>query len=341
MRPSRAAQRPTRVVPGPGVPQGTPPGGHPQTRAYPGGPGAAGPGGPHGPVGGGPGGGGGTGGTGDGKEPAGGETSSLKADLSPTKIAAGAGAAVVTAILGSFLGAVGTVIGAALGSIISTLATTLFTRSIEVSKEKAVELAKKGTVIAAREPGGRPVAGPTGEETVLLDPAQAPGRTQRAASDAKPGRIRRVRLTRKTMIVSAVIGVVTFAVSMFLITGFEFLKGSPIGGGGEGTSIGRAVGGPPPQETTEQDDGTGSGDTDSTGSETSTSESESSTSTSESTESTGTSEPGQQGSSGSDQGGSLQDRLNRVLPTEQPESGRQQSGQDGGNTGGGNTGGNN
>ncbi|ANY07113.1 hypothetical protein AFB00_13375 [Pseudonocardia sp. HH130630-07] len=330
--------RPTRVVPGPGVPPGTPPGGQPGARPA----GAAaplpatGPGGPNGPVGGDrPGPGGGTAAASPSPTTAaGGETTSLKADLSPTKIAAGAGAAIVTAILGSFLGAVGTIVGAALGSIISTLATTLFTRSIEVSRNKALEIKDKaaarkgrgvaGTVAAAGHPGGP--SGSTGEETVLLDPSQAPGQPSGGR-----GGWRRVRVTRRTVIVAAVLGLVTFGVSMFLITGIEVVKGSSLAGTSSGTSVGRVVSGPPPAEPA--DDGSGS----TGGSESTTESSESSTSSSSetSTDSTGSStgESGEQtGENGSRGENPLQEGLNRVLPTQQPESGRQQSdrsGQDG------------
>ncbi|MBN9737081.1 MULTISPECIES: hypothetical protein [unclassified Pseudonocardia] len=351
--PPAGGPRPTRVVPGPGAPAGTPPGGHPRTRALPpDGPGdlraASGPGGPNGPVGGGPGGGGpggGSGGSGDrGGSPD--QTATLKADLSPTKIAAGAGAAIVTAILGSFLGAIGTVLGAALGSIISTLATTLFTRSLEVSRDKAIEIkdkaaAKKGkgvaegTVVAAGQSSGRGVAGPTGEETVLLDPSQAPAQPSRSAGH---GRWRRVRLTRRTVIVSAVLGVLTFAVSMFLITGIEVVKGSSLAGNSSSTSVGSVVTGPAPAPETDD----GSGSTDSSDSATSTSES--ATSTSESSSSTSSTESSQDEQGGTEQqdgsgssGNPLQDGLSRVLPTQQPDSGSggsDRSGQSGQGSGG-------
>ncbi|ALE86475.1 hypothetical protein [Pseudonocardia sp. HH130629-09] len=332
------------VVPGPGVPVGTPPGGRPRTRVLP--PAsdttrAAGPGGPVGPVGGGPNGRGGSegpGGSGDGSGDGSSDTtkaSGLKADLSPTKIAAGAGAAIVTAVLGSFLGAVGTVVGAALGSVISTLATTLFTRSLEVSKDKALELKEKatrrgkgvaeGTAAAAQHGAGRSVAGPTGEETVLLDPWQTPGGTTRAAGTGH-GRFRRVRVTRKTVIVSAVLGVVTFAVSMFLISGIEFVKGSSLSGS-SGTSVSNVVRGGAPPAQQENDRGEGSGGDSSTSSSSSTSTEESGTSTSESTTSTRDRDSGQDGSGSSNP---LQDGLNRVLPTQQPGSGQDSGGQDSG-----------
>ncbi|MEJ8281055.1 hypothetical protein [Pseudonocardia spirodelae] len=338
---------PGAVVPGPGAPDPTPPGGRPRTRVLPSDADrtrAVGPGGPVGPVGGGPtgpGGRGGSGGSGDGGADDTAAGGTLKADLSPTKIAAGAGAAVVTAVLGSFLGAVGTVIGAALGSVISTLATTLFTRSIEVSKDKALAIKDRaavrrgrgvaeGTAEAAQGPApdGRGLAGPTGEETVLLDPWQQPGGTTRAASGPSwAGRFRRVRVTRKTVLVSAVLGVVTFAVSMFLISGIEFVKGSSLSGS-SGTSVSNVVRGGD-TGARDRDSGEGTSSSSST-SESSTSTEESGTSTSESSTATnGEDSSSQDGSSSSNP---LQDGLNRVLPTQQPGSG-QGSGSGQGGTG--------
>lgn len=288
--------------------------------------GPAGPGGPNGPIGGGPGDGG------RGGDGSGGGTQSLKAELSPTKVAAGAGAAVVTAILGSFLGAVGTVLGAALGSIITTVATTFFTRSLEHTKTKTVELKERaaslrgrggpgaeGGPAAAASPG---VGGPTGEETVLLDPSQAPGRP----ASAKPRR--RLRMGRKSIVLAVVGGLIAFGVAMFLVTGIEFVKGSTITGGNTGTSIGNVVSGNTAPAT--QDSGQDTTGDQSSDSPTSTSE-ESATGTSESstsTEDSGSQQDGQDEQGSGSNGDSLGDQLNRVVPTQQPGSG-QDSGQDG------------
>lgn len=367
-------QRPTRVVPGPGLPPGTPPGGQPPTRAMPGGPTelrpAAGPGRPNGPLGGGPNGGGPNGGdaaagsakgSGTGSDGSAKETSTLKESLSPTDIAAGAGASVVSAILGSFLGAIGTVLGAALGSVIYALVSAFLTRGLEQGRDKALELkdkaaARKGKGVAAgtaaaaressgressgRESSGRGVAGPTGEETVRLDPSRA-GRPAAAHAGGRAtswfGGLRRVRPTRRTIVVSAVAGVLTFGVAMFLITGIEVVKGSSLAGHSSGTSIGNVVrGGPPPAPADDGDEGTGTDSSSTSESSTSTGESESSAPESSSGTSTEESEPSRDGSgSGSepgsgDSGNPLGDTLNRVVPTQDPGSG---SGSDSGQQG--------
>ena len=133
---------------------------------------------------------------------------------------------------------------------------------------------------------------------------------------------------------SAVLGVLTFAVSMFLITGIEVVKGSSLSGNGSGTSLGGVVRPGPPAPATDEGEQSGGTDSSST-SESATSTGESSTeSSSESGTSTGESGEQQSEESGSgsdgDSGNRLQDGLNRVLPTQEPDSGQQNSGQDGG-----------
>lgn len=350
-------RRPTRVVPGPGAPPGTPPGGQPPTRAMPGGAGelrpASGPGGSNGPLGGGPDGGDrGRGEASGSAKDAGGsakETTTLKDSLSPTEIASGAGASIVSAILGSFLGTVGTVLGAALGSIIYALSSAFLTRGIEQGRDRAIALKDKaaarrgkgvaeGTAAAARQSSGRRVAGPTGEETVLLDPSRA-GRpaTARAGARSWLGGLRRVRPTRRAVVLAVVLGVLTFGVSMFLITGIEVVKGSSLAGNGSGTSIGSVVRGGAPVAPADQGDETTGTESSST-SESTTPTGESETSAPESSTSTTPSESEQPGDgSGSepgtgDGGDPLGDTLNRVVPTQDPGSGsgQQRSGQDGG-----------
>ncbi|RZT88721.1 hypothetical protein EV383_5666 [Pseudonocardia sediminis] len=308
-----------------------------------------GPVGPKGPGGRGPGGGsGGDGGSGKGGSGKGGASGDGKdekpaSDLSVNKVVAGAGAAIVTAILGSFLGAVGTILGAALGSIITTVATTFFQRSIDVTRTKVVGTTQRikerkggpgGTAVwqAAAQDGGTGLAGPDGQETVLLDPS--------ATSTRPPGKGRhwtRVRMTRKQVVWSVVGAVLAFGLAMFLVTGIEWIKGGTITGGGTGTSIGNVVSGSAPR-TTENTD-TGSSDSTSTSeSSTSTSEPDSSSSSTATSDPSSTSENGNgSGDSGSSSSNPLQDGLNRVLPSQQPESGQQQSGQSGsgGNSGGG------
>jgi hypothetical protein len=57
-------------------------------------------------------------------------------DLSVTKLLAGAGAAVTSAVIGSFFGVAGTVAGAAIGSVASTVATSLYERSLNSTRDR-------------------------------------------------------------------------------------------------------------------------------------------------------------------------------------------------------------
>lgn len=262
-------------------------------------------------------------------------------ELQFNRVVAGAGAAVLTAVLGSFLGAVGTILGAALGSIITTVATTFFQRSIDITRAQVTDKSQKlrerrgpaarnkGAAAwqAAAADGGSGVAGPDGQETVLIDPTAAG-----AAASPSGSRWRLRKMSRKSILVSVCVAVLAFGLAMFLVTGIEWVKGSTITGGGSGTSIGHVVGGTPAEQP-KNDDQSG----------TTTSTSESATSTSESD----SEQPGQQQPTGtSENDGNNSDSstatsnplggLNDIVPTQGNESGQLQSGQDGtGNSGGG------
>lgn len=276
---------------------------------------------PNGPGGRGPGGGGlsgdGSGGPGGDDKPT--------SDLNVNKVVAGAGAAIVTAILGSFLGAVGTILGAALGSIVTTVATTFFQRSIEHTRTRVTSTGARIKERRTKGPDGRAVwqraaaqdagtglAGPDGQETVLLDAS--------AAGTRPPGRGRRIRMTRTQVVWSVVGTVLAFALAMFLVTGIEWIKGGTITGGGSGTSVGNVVSGSPTQQTRQDDTPRQSRPTGASANPTGGAESTSSSSTENPTS---TSDGGDGSTTGSNP---LQDGLDRVLPSPQPESGRLQSG---------------
>jgi hypothetical protein len=282
-------------------------------------------------------GGSGTGGSGSGGGAATSKQEKQTSDLQFNKIVAGAGAAVVTAVLGSFLGAVGTIIGAALGSIITTVATTFFQKSIETTRaqvtNKSQQLRQRRTQRrpgaaawqAAAADGGTGVAGDSSQETVRIDPS-AVGATAAAPSSGSRWRLR--KMTRKQVVFAGVGAVLAFGLAMFLVTGIEWVKGSTITGGNSGTSIGNVANGSATQQKND-DENANSG----------TSTSESTTSTSESTsdrsdQSTGTSQD-----DGSDSDSTATSNplggLNEVIPTQGNETGQRQSGQDTGNSGGG------
>ena len=82
-------------------------------------------------------------------------------DLTLSKVLAGAGAAVTSAVIGSFFGVAGTIVGAAVGSVASTVATALYELSLNRTREQI--LARLRAREEAGGPGGADddVDGPT------------------------------------------------------------------------------------------------------------------------------------------------------------------------------------
>jgi hypothetical protein len=170
------------------------------------------------------------------------------AELSLTKVLAGAGAAATTAVLGSFYGADGTVYGAAIGSVASTVVTTVYQRSLDRTRE---------TLVARVRPRvtGRGGAGADAATVVLPRPpvdGTPPGDVQPDAP-ARPRRPRWVLWVGATVLI--------FVISMVAITGIELAKGSTITGGASGTSVGKVVA---PQKSDKSDEESGGADTSAT-----------------------------------------------------------------------------
>ncbi len=153
-------------------------------------------------------------------------------DLTVSKVLAAGGAAATSAVIGSFTGAAGTVTGAAIGAVASTIAAVLYQRSLERTRVVLARVRPGATV-----PGPRP----SPEETTVLAPAPPPRR-------------------RRRRVVAVVLGVLAFALALLAVTGVELVRGSTIGSGESGTSVGRVVA-PPPAEPGTDD---GSGDEEST-----------------------------------------------------------------------------
>jgi hypothetical protein len=184
-----------------------------------------------------------------------------KPDLTVNKIIAGAGAAATTAVFGSFFGATGTVAGAALGSVVTTLGTTLYQRSLDRTKETVLARVK----IPGRS-DGVVVAEPVDPLATIpmqrrADEGAGPTMLQPALGDEAPEKTR-PWYTRKRLLVAVASTVAAFAVGLLVITGVEWVKGSPISGGTSGTSVSRVVSGTSTttDKNTEQDQG-GSTDT--------------------------------------------------------------------------------
>lgn len=165
------------------------------------------------------------------------DTKAGKAEFNVPKVIAGAGAAATTAVVGSSFGATGTVVGAALASVVTAVATTTFQRSLETTTRTV-----RSRLVKMRKID--PAAAPT---AVLAVPTQRTGSpspqvqldaTMVAPSEAAP---RRARFTPRRIAVMAALALAVFGLGLFVVTGIEWIKGSPLSGGTSGTSVGRVL----------------------------------------------------------------------------------------------------
>jgi hypothetical protein len=169
------------------------------------------------------------------------------------KTAAGALAAVTTAVLLSTLGAVGTLIGAALGSVAATIGSALYAQGLARSRDavlKAQETAlhKVGIAQAEVRRAGRREGD---EQEAHLDLAderlgEAKEDLDEAAQEAGPlsWRERFVVLPWRRI---ALLAAATFAVVVLAITAFELFTGESVaqrtgGSDSQGTTIGGVTG---------------------------------------------------------------------------------------------------
>jgi hypothetical protein len=193
-----------------------------------------------------------------------------KAEYNLPKIIASSGAAATTAVVGSYFGVAGTVAGAALAAIVTSVVTTTFQRGLDTTTRTV-----RSRVVRLRRDD-------TGAEVTAVMPAPAGGRggddpdATRAVADAD-GTIRlgdqdvggrASRFTPKRIAVMAGVAVVAFAIGLFVVTGIEWVKGSPISGGESGTSVGRVLqpasgGSGGPTTVAPEDPGSGSAGNDS------------------------------------------------------------------------------
>ncbi|GAA3438026.1 hypothetical protein [Kutzneria kofuensis] len=151
------------------------------------------------------------------------EKSTIRLDIKPTQVAAGALASVTAAVLGSKLGVAGTVTGAGLASVVGTVGTAMYERSIQAARERVT------TRIRQEQP---PVGASHDAETVRLKvapPKEEPGKR------------------RWPMVAAAV--VVAFVLGMGVLTTVELLGGQATSGNGNRTTVG-ALFGQPAQSST-------------------------------------------------------------------------------------------
>ncbi|MGX5654619.1 hypothetical protein ACWKWC_07595 [Geodermatophilus nigrescens] len=159
------------------------------------------------------------------------ETPDEKADekparlqLSPVQVAAGALAAVSSAVVLSFFGVAGTVIGAALASIVSTVGSALYSASLTTTGER-LRKARVHRPAPAADPADTTA---TRELPPSLDPRRAPAPRQRP---------RWVRVAAYTAAV--------FVTAMVVVTGIELVSQQPVSalvGGTETSSSSTTIG---------------------------------------------------------------------------------------------------
>jgi len=154
------------------------------------------------------------------------------AQLSATQVAAGALAAVSSAVVASFFGLAGTLIGAALASVISTVSAALYSNSLQKTNEKLRrargQLTERQAAVADAEPAPAVPAAPAAPATKVLpahlDPRRAP--------DRRP----RPRWTRVAVYAAAV-----FALAMGIVTGIELIGQRPVSALVSGTETSTAT----------------------------------------------------------------------------------------------------
>ena len=151
------------------------------------------------------------------------------AQLSATQVAAGALAAVSSAVVASFFGLAGTLIGAALASVISTVSAALYSNSLQKTNEKLRrargQLTGRQDAVADAEPAPAvPAAPATKVLPAHLDPRRAP--------DRRP----RPRWTRVAVYAAAV-----FALAMGIVTGIELIGQRPVSALVSGTETSTAT----------------------------------------------------------------------------------------------------
>jgi hypothetical protein len=200
-------------------------------------------------------------------------------ELSTSKVVAGGMAAATSAVLGSQFGAFGTVGGAAVGSVVTTVGTSLYQRSLEHARSRVTARLPMQVGRGQQPPeGGIPPSATvrnTAADTVELTSAQgvAPGRAERAvpgragkaapgrAGKAAPGRAGKAapaeRVPPRHWARALLIGTaLVFCLGLALVTGIEWVKGSPLSGGSGGTSVGAVLEQSPAPKDTDGSTGT-------------------------------------------------------------------------------------
>jgi hypothetical protein len=157
------------------------------------------------------------------------QSTERKPAITVTQLMATALAAITAAFLGSFIGITGTIVGAGIASVISSVASALYQKSLERTRHRV-----RSTVSQVRT--RTRVDRPTGTE-----PAGVEVSSPSAAPSADRKRLRWALVVGLT--------VLAFVVGMGVVTGIELLRGGPISGGDNGTTVGGLLGQPTQRST--------------------------------------------------------------------------------------------
>lgn len=151
------------------------------------------------------------------------------AQLSATQVAAGALAAVSSAVVASFFGLAGTLIGAALASVISTVSAALYSNSLQKTNERLRQARSQLTGKQARVEETRVQEAPAAAPVTQVLPAHLDPRRS-------PARKARPRWTRVAVYAAAV-----FVLAMGIVTGVELIGQRPVSALVGGTETARTT----------------------------------------------------------------------------------------------------
>jgi hypothetical protein len=174
-----------------------------------------------------------------------------KLELKPAEVAAGAGAAVVTAFASSALGVAGTLIGAAFASALATVSFAVLRRSAERADESLRRTNARLRQVAVRVPASaavRPAATGSAATPPAAGSAETPGAagSDRDENGRQDSATRPWTVLRRRWVAITAGAVAAFVIALIAITGVESAIGKPLASlfgrdSGGGTSLGSVV----------------------------------------------------------------------------------------------------
>lgn len=145
--------------------------------------------------------------------------------LSPTQIAAGAGASITSTVVASSAGIGGTLFGAAAGSVVSTVAAALYAHSLKRGAKRLsavipVNAPAGATAVPGRDSTKVMTSPIPGDDTKVLPTRLDPRKPKGPRFD--------IKLDRRFWIKIAIAAVGMFVLVMGIITGVELLTAKPV-----------------------------------------------------------------------------------------------------------------